>query len=350
MLKLVIRDIIIRKHFSRKGRELPLNQAILVASAEHTAHAGHSHSFLGGIAEKVLSQMNMSDNLRECLTHIITDSINVFFLLIAVMLIVFLATSYVNLSKLQEKLASLRSVVGFLLAILLGVLSPFCSCSIIPVLMGFLSVGVPMSVCLCFLTASSMLNITAIISLYSIMGPTFTLYYLIIALIIIIVSTIVFVLLKLEHTVGEYHSHEHHDEVEAVTFSQKMYSAWQCTLNVLKRSWIFILVGIVLSAIIMSYLPIEQFAEVVEENSVVSTLIVSLIGIPIHSEIFSIAPILQLFSSISRQLAIAFVISTMAISVPTIVVMFRVVKAKTVLIYCGTIISLALILSLVFPV
>lgn len=296
-----------------------------------------------------LSKIDMSENLRECLTHIITDGITVFALLIAVMLIVFLATGYINLSKLQQKLSSLRSIRGFSLAIVLGVLSPFCSCSIIPVLMGFLSVGVPMSVCLCFLTASSMINITALLSLYSIMGPTFTLYYLLIALCIIIISTVIFVFLKLEHSVGKYHSHDHHDEHAPTNFKERFSHAWDCTLNVLKRSWIFIILGIILSSVIMAYLPIDQFSTVVKENSIISTLIVSLIGIPIHSEIFSISPILQLFSTISRQLALTFAVSTMAISLPTVIVLFRVVKAKTVLIYCGTIISLAIALCLLIP-
>lgn len=312
---------------------------------EHTvnAHAGHSHGFLGELVGHFLSLFNLSDSLQECLGHIIVDSLNVFALLIVIMFLVFLATSYVNINKFQSKLSSLKSIGGFLLAIFLGMLSPFCSCSIIPVLMGFLSMGVPVSVCLCFLTASSMINITAIVSLYATTGLSFTLIYIACSLVIIIISSIIFSMFKLDNGVSDYH-HHHHDETKKLSssFKERSKSAFFCMLNVLKRSAIFILLGVVLSSIIMTYLPLDKLSEMVNENSFLTTALVSLVGVPIHSDIFSIAPIITLFMDISYSLALTFTLTTMAISLPSIIILSRAIKLKTVLAYCGVIITLTI--------
>lgn len=312
---------------------------------EQITHPGHNHGFLGELIEHFLELFPLDEKLSSCLNHIIVDSINVFSLLIVIMFAVFLATGYINISKLQKKLASLNSIWGFLLAGFLGILSPFCSCSIIPVLMGFLSMGVPVSVCLCFLTASSMINITAILSLYATTGPEFTLTYLIASIVIIIVSSIIFSALKLNSNVSDYHSHHHEEKNPPTTFTGHLHSALLCTLNVLKRSAIFILFGVVLSSVIMTYLPVDKLSSIVNENSFLSTALVSLIGIPIHSDIFSIAPIITLFMELSRSLALTFTLTTMAISLPTIIILLRAIKPKTVLCYCGIIAGLTLIVG-----
>ena len=86
---------------------------------------------------------------------------------------VYFLSSYINMDKLHRKLAHLNSIPGYLLAAAAGMLSPFCSCSILPVLIGLISVGVPVSVCLCYLTASSLINLTAIVSVFAVAGVQF---------------------------------------------------------------------------------------------------------------------------------------------------------------------------------
>lgn len=321
-----------------------LEQSILTPTSAATAtHAGHNH---GGISEWLVSFLDhipMDELLRTCISHIIIDAVNVFSLLIVIMFAVFLISGYFDIGRLQKKLHGLKSIWGFILAIFIGILSPFCSCSIIPVLMGFLSVGVPVSVCLCFLTASSMINITAIVSLYATTGVQFTTTYILASLFIIIVSSIIFSIFKLDSSVSSYHSH-HHDEGTPLTdLKSRLKSAFFCTLNVLKRSALFILFGVILSSVIMTYLPIDTLADVVGENSALSVTLIGLIGIPIHSDIFSVAPLINLFLSLSKGLALTFTLATMAISLPSIILLSRAIKLKTVLCYCGVIIVLTLL-------
>lgn len=325
-----------------------MNSFLTVAAHAHGHehnHTGHNHGFFGEWIEHLLEHVNMNEKLRELLGHIIVDTLHIFFLLLVVMFAVYLLTSYINMDKLHKKLGSLKSIWGFLLATFIGVLSPFCSCSIIPVLMGFLSVGVPVSVCLCFLTASSMINLTAILSLYATTGTTFTLTYIICSLIIITISSIVFSLMKLDNSVSNYHSHHHDSDNKPVTFKEHLTSSLSCTFDVFKRSFLFIIIGVVLSSVIMTYLSIDHLTEMVNNNSFLSATIVSLIGIPVHSDIFSIAPILLLLKTISPNVAMTFTLATMAISLPSVIILTRAIKTKTVLVYCGVICALTILIG-----
>lgn len=319
-----------------------MNIVTPVFTSEH-AHAGHSHGWLGELVEHATELLPFSEQLKDCINHIIVDSLTVFFMLFAVMMLVFFLTSYINTDKLHKKLNSLNSIWGFLLALVLGILSPFCSCSIIPLLMGFLSVGVPVSVCLCFLTASSMINLTALLSLSATQGVKFTLIYILCAVTIIILSSVILSFLKLDNSISSYHAHHHKGEAAPKAFVEKLKSAFSCTVDVFKRSVIFILIGVILSSVIMSYFSIDTIAQFVNENSVISTAIVNIMGIPLHSDIFSIAPILTLLYAISPSIAITFAISTMAISLPSIVILSRALRVKTVAIYCGVITGLTII-------
>lgn len=320
------------------------------ASSE-TIHAGHNHGTVGEWIEHLLEHTSLSENVQHCLGHIIVDALNVFVLLLVVMMAVFFISSYINMDKLHKKLASLKSIWGFLLAIGIGILSPFCSCSIIPILMGFLSMGVPVSVCLCYLTASSMINITAVLSLSATMGFSFTLTYVLCALAIIIISTILFSIMKLDNSISAYHAHHHKSFVQNQTIGKRIASAFSCTLDVLKRSAIFILLGVILSSVIMTFFSIDTLSAIVNDNSVLSVSFASLVGIPIHSDIFSIAPIIQLLFTLSPSVALSFTLSTMAISLPSIIILARAIKTKTVFAYCGIIIALTILtgfISLIF--
>lgn len=310
-------------------------------------HAGHGHGFFGELIEQLFASTGLSQASQEFWTHLVVDTLNVFLLLVVVMTVVYFISSYINMDKLHNKLASLKSIWGFGLALFIGFLSPLCSCSIIPVLMGFISVGVPVSVCLCYLTASSMINITALISIYAVTDWKFALMYLICALAIIIISSIFFSIIKLDNGVKHYHGHDHHENDGCETFWGRLKNALIDTWGVFRKCALWVILGVALSSFIMAFFSIESISSIVNSNSFLSTTIVALIGIPIHSDIFSVAPLITLLMTLSPSLALTFSFSTMAISLPSVIILTRVLKTKTVLIYCGTIAALVLIIGYV---
>lgn len=311
-------------------------------------HAGHDHGVFGEWVESLFAQTSLPENWQAFFSHFLIDVLQIFALLILVMTVVYFLSSYINMDKLHHRLAHLKSLPGFLLAAAAGVLSPFCSCSIIPVLMGLLSVGVPASVCLCYLTSSSLINLTAILSVYAVAGPGFGTAYLAASLLVIAASSLVFALLKLDGGVKDYHDEHHHHHEEKICghcIWHRLRCALLSTLHLMKKCWVYILLGVLLSSAIMAFFSMDTITQVVNRNEFLSSTVVALAGIPIHSDIFSISPVLLLLLEISPAVALSFTLATMSLSVPSIILLTRALKGKTVLTYCGVLIAVVFAVS-----
>ena len=260
---------------------------------------------------------------------------------------------------MQRRLAGLKSVWGYLLAFALGLLSPFCSCGIIPVLMGLVAAGVPVAVCLCMYTTASLMNLTALTALYSIAGPAFTGIYLCCSLLIVAASSMIFSRLRFQGAARDFqlahdhhehcHDHHHHDgccgedchhDARPANAKKRAARALADSLRVLQKSWAWILLGVALAAALEAYVPLQSLSELIGGHTVLSGLIAALIGFPIHSDIFSIAPVLLLLMDLSDTVAMIFALAAMVISVPGVIMLaqaLRLVDWWTVLfvLLCG---------------
>lgn len=310
-------------------------------------HAGHDHGLLGEWIEALTERLPVPESVHEFITHFITDSLNIFLLLFVVMTAVYFLSSYINMDKLHRKLAHLNSVPGYLLAAAAGMLSPFCSCSILPVLIGLISVGVPVSVCLCYLTASSLINLTAIVSVFAVAGVQFGVAYLIGSAIILIALSVLLASLKLDSGVKHYDCEHHHDHEHAPkTIGARLNHALLDMLNMVKKCWLFILLGVALSSAIMAFFSLDAITQVVNSNEMLSSLIVSVVGIPIHSDIFTTAPVLLLLLKISPAVALSFALSSMVISIPSAILLTRALRGKTVALYCAAATGITMLVGL----
>lgn len=310
-------------------------------------HAGHDHGLLGEWVEALTERLPVSESVHEFITHFITDSLNIFLLLFVVMTAVYFLSSYINMDKLHRKLAHLNSIPGYLLAAAAGMLSPFCSCSILPVLIGLISVGVPVSVCLCYLTASSLINLTAIVSVFAVAGVQFGVAYLIGSVIILITLSVLLASLKLDSGVKHYDCEHHHDHEHAPkTVGARLKHALLDMLNMVKKCWLFILLGVALSSAIMAFFSLDAITQIVNSNEMLSSLIVSVVGIPIHSDIFTIAPVLLLLLKISPAVALSFALSSMVISIPSAILLTRALRGKTVALYCAAATGITMLVGL----
>ncbi len=318
---------------------------------------GHEHNgFFANWLEQTLESTGMPHGGVHFLTELIIDSINIFLILFLVMTVVSFLQTYLQFDKMQKKLVGLNSVWGYALALALGTLSPFCSCTIIPVVIGLLNMGVPVGVCICFLTSASMLNVTALIALFSATTPSFFLMYIILAVLVVIISSVLMAVFfkagdaklyhidekELEgHHHHEHHHHDHHGGENPNTLRGRIRCALHSTGEVFSSSWLFILLGVALSAAMSAFLPIEQATDFVTGNSFLSMLLVCVIGLPIHSDMFTILPLIGIFRTLSTPVALVFIVATMMISIPEIVLLSRAFKAKFIAIYTGILFVLA---------
>ena len=319
--------------------------------------SGHEHdSFFANWLEQTLEGLGMGHEGVHFITEFLMDSINIFLILFVVMSVVSFLQTYLNFDKMQRKLIGLNSVWGYGLALVLGTLSPFCSCTIVPVVIGLLNMGVPIGVCMCFLTSASLLNLTALIALFSATNLTFFLTYLGLAAVIVLASSLLMAMFfkagdaKLYHVSEqdledrhhhEHHHHDHHGRQNPSTLKGRIRCALHTTGEVFSSSWLFILIGVALSAAMAAFLPVEQATGFITDNSMVSILAACVVGLPIHSDIFTILPLIGIFRTLSVPVALAFVLATMSISIPEIVLLSRAFKAKFIAVYTGVLFVLS---------
>lgn len=327
----------------------------------------HEHSgFISEGLHELLEGMGASHELTECIVHFVADTINIFLILLVVMFAVSFLRTFLDFEKLEQRLAKLKSVWGFLLAIVMGMLSPFCSCTIVPVVIGLLSMGVPTVICICFLTSASLLNLTALISFYSIAGASYTAWYVGISLVIIAAVCILLTVFGLNHRKYilsyaidereiEHHHHHHgecscghdHTRTHDKSLKGRLTESLHGVGHVLHDTWIYILLGVALSSAVMAFVPLDAIAGAIDHNNALSVVLAGLIGAPIHSDMFTIMPLVIMLKDISASVTLTFVTAAMVISVPEVVLLTRAFKPKFLAVYVSIVVLLSMVAGFV---
>ena len=284
----------------------------------HDTHANaiHSHfSFFGEFLEEglahLLEHFGLSEAFSHFTAHTVSDFLNVALLLLIVVAAVGYLQTYVPYDSMRAKLKRLKGFGGFLLAIALGVLSPFCSCSVIPVLMGFLATGVPLSFCIAFLSSASALNITALSAILTTLPPWFAATYIVCAIAAAVISALTVSALggerdvRMDRLLAEHH-HEHHESTQTGRLRKAICSAWLT----FSRVWPYLLIGVALSAALTVFVPAELIENMLG-TSAAALPIATLIGGALHADAFSILPITGTLLSFSAPVALTFLLSSM---------------------------------------
>ncbi len=295
-------------------------------------YSAHNHeNIFSHMIEEVLENFSASHELSEFFVHLITDTINIFLLLFFIMFLVSFLQTYINYDRLKEKLVKLNNVWVYLLAVGFGVISPFCSCTIVPVLIGIVNLGIPTSVAICFFTSASLLNIAAIVTMYASTGFNFTLTYIISSLIIIFVVSLLMSKFNIKDSAKTYGVNNCCNHAHFNKKYHRIHDALHNTMHVFRGAWIFIIIGVVISSATLIFVPLDKITEIINNNF--SVLLVAIIGLPIHSDVFTILPILLMIKEVSNGVALAFALATMSISLPSVILLSRAFKIKFILIY-----------------
>lgn len=322
-------------------------------------HHHHHIELLEQLLERLLGALPGA--WREFTVHFLLDSAQVFLLLVAVMMLVSFLQTYIPFDKMQKRLAGLGGFWGYSLALLMGTLSPFCSCTVIPVLIGLLHLGVPVGVCICFLTSASLLNVGALVSLFTAMDGGFFWAYLTCAAAISLAGPFLFSLFRPERGVlvesdphrccgKEGHHHHHHHGETPRNMGERLRGAWENTADMLCQSWLYILAGVGLSSAAVAFIPMEVLSRCFEAGRPGVLAIAVLSGAAIHSDVYSVLPVLKLVAPLSLPVSVGFTLGVMAISIPEAVLLLRVFRGKYVALYSGILTGLALVSGLLLTV
>ena len=278
--------------------------------------------------------------LAGAVNFFIFDTVKIFILLSVIIFAVSIIRSYLPPEKIRAILSHKNKYVGNILASLLGIITPFCSCSAIPLFLGFVQAGVPLGTTFSFLIASPMINEVALVLLLGLFGWKIALVYILSGLIIAILSGIVIGKLKVENLVEPFvyqNSINGNVDLPSMSRKERIIYAKDYTLDILKKVWPYVLIGIGVGAWIHGYVPADFLAQYAGSGKWYAVPLAVLIGIPLYSNAAGIIPLVSALTEkgVSMGTTLAFMMSVTALSLPEFMILKKVMKTKLIFIFAG---------------
>lgn len=278
--------------------------------------------------------------LHEVVSYFIYDVIKILLLLVVMIFVVSILRSFFPKEKIKEILAKRHPFWGHLLAGLFGVITPFCSCSAVPLFLGFLEAGIPLGVTFTFLIASPMINEVALILLWGMFGLKIALLYVFSGLIIAMVAGFVIGRFKSETLLNVLSSDNKScgcGEKKTPTWRERMNYAFRYTKNVFNKVWLYVVIGVGVGAWIHGYVPADFLVNYAGAGKWYATPLATLIGIPLYSNAAGVIPLVSALveKGVGVGTALALMMSVTALSFPEFMILKKVMKNKLLMIFAG---------------
>jgi uncharacterized protein len=285
--------------------------------------------------------MSSGSHLTEALRFFIFELPKVLLLLTLIIFFVGIIRSYFSPEKTRKVLEGKSLFTGNVMASLLGVVTPFCSCSAIPLFLGFVEAGIPLGVTFSFLIASPMINEVAVILLFGLFGWKTALIYIGTGLTIAIIAGWVIGRLKLEHWVqdwvyqSQFGGSDYEDE--NLTFADRLKYGYDAVKEIVGKVWIYVAIGIAAGAGAHGYVPQDFMAALMGKSAWYSVPLSVLIGVPLYSNAAGIIPIVSVLIEKGASLgtALAFMMAVIGLSLPEMIILKRVLKLQFILTFAG---------------
>jgi uncharacterized protein len=283
----------------------------------------------------------------DALDFFFYDTMKIFLLLVTIIFVVAIIRSYFPPERAKKLLSHKREYVGNFLAALLGIVTPFCSCSAVPLFIGFLESGLPLGVTFSFLISSPTVNEIALVMLWGLFGWKIAVIYVATGVTIAFFSGIVIGKLHLENQVEEYvyQIHMGESDIADLTWQERVRYAKEYTIDILKRVWPYVLIGIGIGGWIHGYAPIDFIVKYAGPDNPFAVIIAVLIAIPLYSNAAGTIPIVQALveKGMPMGTALAFMMAVVAISTPEMIILRKVIKPKLIAIFAG-VVSISIII------
>ncbi len=286
-----------------------------------------------------LSGMVPGSRSGEAFNFFIYDTLKIFLLLTTIIFVVAVIRTSFPPEKTKHMLSHKREYVGNVLAALLGIVTPFCSCSAVPLFIGFVESGVPLGVTFSFLISSPMVNEVALIMLWGLFGWKIALIYISSGLLVAIVAGIVIGKLKMERYVQDYvwEMQVGSAEIKNLKFREKLDYAREYTLDLLKKIWPYVVVGVSLGALIHGYVPADFLAKWAGRDNPFAVPIAVALGVPLYSNAAGVIPIVHALMEKGMAIGtvLAFMMAVTALSVPEAIILKNVLKNRLLAVFFG---------------
>jgi uncharacterized membrane protein YraQ (UPF0718 family) len=287
-----------------------------------------------------LLKLQHGSHLADAVSFFIYDTIKIFLLLSVIIFVVSTIRSFFPPEKTRRILSHKKEFIGNVLAALLGIVTPFCSCSAVPLFIGFVEAGIPLGVTFSFLISSPMVNEVAVVLLFGLFGWKVTAIYIGAGLLVAMLGGLLIGKLKLEKWVEEYvyqfHNGQEYQLIKQ-NFKERLLYARENTKDILKRVWLFILVAIGIGGFIHGYVPQDFLTHYAGNGNPFAVPVAVLLGIPLYSNAAGIIPIVYALmeKGLSMGTVLAFMMAVTALSFPEMIILRKVLKVPLLGVFVG---------------
>jgi len=266
------------------------------------------------------------------------DSIKILILLFSIIFVVSFLRSYLPPEKTKKLLTNNFQIIGNVLASLIGIITPFCSCSAVPLFIGLVESGVPLGVTFSYLISAPMVNEVAAVMLLGLFGPMIAGVYIASGVTIAVIVGFILGKLRLEHLVEDYvwKIKVNNQAIEIKkSFSERIKESYQYTLDLVRKVYPYVLIGVATGALIHGYAPENFLARIAGKNNPLAVPLAVIIGVPLYSNAAGTVPIVKslLEKGLPFGTALAFMMAVTALSFPEMIILRKVLKPKLLGIY-----------------
>ncbi len=316
-----------------------------------------AYSQLSAIADAVISILGLSrkTHLGEAVHFFFYDTPKVLLLLTGIVFVMGIIQTFFAPERTRTLLSGKRVGIGNVLAATLGIVTPFCSCSAVPLFIGFLSAGIPLGVTFSFLISAPMVNEVALVLLFGMFGWKVASLYLVMGLLVAIVSGMVIGKLKMEHYLEEWVQKIQSGQLDAASDEQlkwvdRFNAGRGHVLEIVGKVWPYILAGIALGAGIHGYVPEDFMASFMGKDVWWAVPAAVLLGVPMYTNAAGIIPIVEALIGKGAALGtvLAFMMSVIALSAPEMIILRKALKPQLIATFAGVVAFGILLVGYVF--
>lgn len=282
----------------------------------------------------------LQGHLAAAINFFIYDTIKIWFLLVVIIFVVSYLRTHFNTEYVRAYLQGKPQFFGNILASLFGIITPFCSCSAIPLFLGFIQARIPLGVTFSFLISSPMNNEIAIALLFGLFGWKITAIYIGFGLLVSIFGGYFIGKMNMEHYIL-MDVKPMQGELEAIkitlTMAQRAKEAYDYTIDIFKKIYIYVLIGVGIGALIHGYIPADFIAQYAGGDNPFAVLIAVLMGIPMYSNAAGVMPLVEVLTSKGMLLgtALSFMMAVTALSLPEAMILKRILHVKLIALFFG---------------
>ncbi len=279
--------------------------------------------------------LEKSSSIGGAVHFFIYDTIKIYILLVLIIFVISFLRTYFNTDKVRVYLQGKSEFTGNILAALFGIITPFCSCSAIPLFLGFMQARIPLGITFSFLISSPMNNEIAIALLFGLFGWKVTALYIGFGLLVAIIGGFIvgklgmekYVLIPVVPMSGDLE-----DINIKLSLAQRCQESWDYTYDILKKIYLFVMIGVGIGAFIHGYVPTDFIIKYAGSNSWYSVPLAVLLGIPMYSNAAGVMPLIEVLTGKGMLLgtALSFMMAITALSLPEAMILKRILHVRLI--------------------